>query len=347
MNHQLSSVIDVRSDTVTKPTKEMLEAMMLAKVGDDVFGEDETVNALQEKAAHLFGMEAALFCCSGTQTNQIAIKVHTQPGDEVICSELAHIYLYEGGGIAFNSGASVRLLPGDRGRFTAQKVIENINKKTDVHFALTRMVGVENTVNKGGGCCWDLNELKKIKAACTDNGLAFHLDGARLFNALIAKGEQPAQYGNLFDTISICLSKGLGAPVGSLLLGTRSHIEKARRIRKVFGGGMRQAGFLAAAGIYALNYHVQRLSEDHDKAKSLEQLLLSQNYVETVMPVETNVVIVKLRDAFPMEVFLTHLQNKGVKAVSMGKQLIRFVMHLDIESELFERLCTVLSAFKG
>ncbi|MBX7205057.1 MAG: aminotransferase class V-fold PLP-dependent enzyme [Bacteroidia bacterium] len=340
-------MIDVRSDTVTKPTKEMLEAMMQAKVGDDVFGEDETVNALQEKAAQLFGMEAALFCSSGTQTNQIAIKVHTQPGDEVICSELAHIYLYEGGGIAFNSGASVRLLSGDRGRFTAQQVSENINKKTDVHFALTRMVGVENTMNKGGGCCWDLNELKRIKTVCADNGLAFHLDGARLFNALVAKGEQPAQYGNLFDTISICLSKGLGAPVGSLLLGTRSHIEKARRIRKVLGGGMRQAGFLAAAGIYALDHHITRLSEDHQKAKALEQLLASQNYVETVLPAETNVVIFKLGDHIAMETFLNYLQNNGVKAVSMGRQLIRFVMHLDINNELFERLCSVVTSFEG
>ncbi|MCC6683717.1 MAG: aminotransferase class V-fold PLP-dependent enzyme [Bacteroidia bacterium] len=340
-------MIDVRSDTVTKPTKEMLEAMMQAKVGDDVFGEDETVNALQEKAARLFGMEAALFCSSGTQTNQIAIKVHTQPGDEVICSELAHIYLYEGGGIAFNSGASVRLLPGDRGRFTAQQVSENINKKTDVHFALTRMVGVENTMNKGGGCCWDLNELKKIKAVCAENGLAFHLDGARLFNALIAKGEQPAQYGNLFDTMSVCLSKGLGAPVGSLLLGTKAHIEKARRIRKVLGGGMRQAGFLAAAGIYALDHHVTRLSEDHKKAKTLEQLLASQNYVETVLPVETNVVIFKLGDQFAMETFLNYLQQHEVKAVSMGKQLIRFVMHLDITNGQFDLLCTVVASFKG
>jgi len=340
-------MIDIRSDTVTKPTKEMLEAMMQAKVGDDVFGEDETVNALQEKAAQLFGMEAALFCSSGTQTNQIAIKVHTQPGDEVICSELAHIYLYEGGGIAFNSGASVRLLPGNRGRFTAEQVSENINKKTDVHFALTRMVGVENTMNKGGGCCWDLNELKRIKTVCTDNGLAFHLDGARLFNALIATGEQPAQYGNLFDTISICLSKGLGAPVGSLLLGTRSHIEKARRIRKVMGGGMRQAGFLAAAGIYALNYHVTRLSEDHKKAKALELLLSSQNYVETVLPVETNVVIFKLHDKFAMETFLNYLQKNEVKAVSMGRQLIRFVMHLDITNAQFERLCSIVTSFKG
>lgn len=347
MNHQLSSIIDVRSDTVTKPTKEMLEAMMQAKVGDDVFGEDETVNALQEKAARLFGMEAALFCSSGTQTNQIAIKVHTQPGDEVICSELAHIYLYEGGGIAFNSGASVRLLPGDRGRFTAQQVSENINKKTDVHFALTRMVGVENTMNKGGGCCWDLNELKRIKTVCAENGLAFHLDGARLFNALVAKEEQPEQYGNLFDTISICLSKGLGAPVGSLLLGTKAHIEKARRIRKVLGGGMRQAGFLAAAGIYALNHHVNRLKEDHKKAKALEQLLRSQNYIETVLPVETNVVIFKLGDQFAMETFLNYLQHNEVKAVSMGKQLIRFVMHLDITNEQFDRLCTVVTSFKG
>ena len=339
-------MIDVRSDTVTKPTHEMLEAMMQARVGDDVFGEDETVNALQEKAAALFGMEAALFCSSGTQTNQIAIKVNTQPGDEVICSDLAHIYLYEGGGIAFNSGASVRLLQGDRGRFTAQQVADNINKKTDVHFPLTRMVGIENTMNKGGGACWNFDELKKIKAVCKEQGLAFHLDGARLFNALVAKNETAAQYGNLFDTISICLSKGLGAPVGSLLLGTQEHIAKARRIRKVLGGGMRQAGYLAAAGIYALDHHVPRLSEDHLKAKTLETTLQQLPYVESVLPAETNVVIFKLKEQFPMDEFLSYLQQHQVKAVSMGKQTIRFVMHLDISATLFDQLLGLLKKYQ-
>ena len=230
-------MIDLRSDTVTRPSPAMLEAMMQAKVGDDVFAEDETVNALQQYAADMFGMEAALFCPSGTMTNQIAIKIHTQAGEEIICHDLSHVYLYEGGGIAFNSGCSARLLSGNNGRFTAKDVEENINKE-DIHFPRTRLVCVENTVNKGGGACWDLDELKKIKQVCTDHNLALHLDGARLFNALVAKNQDPRLYGTIFNTISICLSKGLGAPVGSLLLGSKEHIYKAKRIRKVFDGGI-------------------------------------------------------------------------------------------------------------
>lgn len=339
-------MIDVRSDTVTKPTPAMLQAMMEAKVGDDVFGDDETVNALQEKAAALFGMEAALFCSSGTQTNQIAIKVHTQPGDEVICSDLAHIYLYEGGGIAFNSGASVRLLAGDRGRFTAQQVAENINRKEDPHFPITRMVGIENTMNKGGGCCWNPEDLKQIKEVCLQHELIYHLDGARLFNAIVARKEDPKFYGNLFDTISICLSKGLGAPVGSLLLGTKAHITKAKRIRKVLGGGMRQAGFLAAAGIYALDHHINRLAEDHLHANILEKELTSLSYIEEVIPVETNIVIFKLTPEVAPEKFLKHLADNQVKAISMGKQMVRFVMHLDINQEAINRLISVLKSFK-
>jgi len=338
-------ILDLRSDTVTQPTLEMKEAMMNAKVGDDVFGEDPSVNFLQEYSADLFGMEDALFCSSGTQTNQIAIKLHTQPGDEVICDALSHIYLYEGGGIAFNSGASVRLIQGNRGMFNAQQVSDSINKD-DVHFPASKLVCIENTVNKGGGACWDWQELLKIKEICKNNQLELHLDGARLFNALIAKKQNPQQYGQLFDTISICLSKGLGAPVGSLLLGSKKHIHKAKRLRKVMGGGMRQAGFLAAAGLFALQNNVERLSADHANAKLVGNALNQLNYIEFILPVETNIVIFKLKDHFPSDQFLNSLQKQGIKAVTMGKNLVRFVFHLNQENNQIEKLIETLKSLR-
>jgi len=338
---KITDMLDLRSDTVTLPTAAMKEAMMQAPVGDDVFGEDPSVNLLQEYAADLFGMEDALFCSSGTQTNQIAIKIHTQPGDEVICDTLSHIYLYEGGGIAFNSGASVRLIQGNRGIFNAAQVAENINKE-DVHFPVSKLVCIENTVNKGGGACWDWEELLKIKEICQNNQLGFHLDGARLFNALVAKNQNPQQYGQLFDTISICLSKGLGAPVGSLLLGSKKHIHKAKRLRKVMGGGMRQVGFLAAAGLYALQNNIDRLSQDHVNAKIVGEFLNQQNYIEYLLPVKTNIVIFKLKDQFPSEQFLHSLQKQGIKAVSMGKNLVRFVFHLNQEKNQIDHLINTL-----
>ncbi len=335
------NTIDLRSDTVTRPTPAMLEAMLNAPLGDDVFGEDPTINALQEYAANLFGMEEALFCSSGTQTNQIGIKLHTQPGDEVICDALSHIYLYEGGGIAFNSGASVRLLHGNYGRFTAAELRKNINDD-NVHFPSSKLVSIENTVNKGGGACWDFQELKAIKAVCQENNLAFHLDGARLFNALVAKNETPKQYGELFDTISICLSKGLGAPVGSLLLGSKEHIYKARRIRKVMGGGMRQAGILAAAGLYALQNNIERLAIDHQHATQVANVLNELNWVEKVYPVETNIVIFQLGEQFAPSSLMAKLDLAGFKASTMGGQLLRFVFHLDQSPQDVEYLCETL-----
>jgi threonine aldolase len=337
-------MIDLRSDTVTKPTKTMLEAMMEAKVGDDVFGEDPTVNELQNFAAEMFGMEAALFCSSGTQTNQIAIKLHTQPGDEVICDKLSHVYLYEGGGIASNSGASVRLIEGNLGRFTASQVAENINDKNNIHFPISKLVCVENTVNKGGGACWDLNELHKIKSVCTENNMGFHLDGARLFNAIIANNENPKTYGNLFDTISICLSKGLGAPIGSLLLGSKNNILKATRIRKAMGGGMRQAGFIAAAGLYALKNNITRLSIDNERAKIIANVLQQKKFVESVYPAETNIVIFKVnQNQLNIEKLLHELNNNNIKAVSMGNNLIRFVLHLNISDSEFDFIVNKLN----
>ena len=340
----MPQMIDVRSDTVTRPTPAMLEAMLQARVGDDVFGEDETVNELQRKAADLFGKEAALFCPTGTMSNQIGIKIHTQPGDEVICDELAHIYLYEGGGIAANSGSSVRLLQGQHGRFTAAQVRENINRRDDSHLPWTRLVAIENTVNKGGGCCWDLSEIERIRAVCKEHDIAMHLDGARLFNALVARNEAPRDHGPLFETISICLSKGLGAPAGSLLLGSRALISRAHRQRKLLGGGMRQAGYLAAAGLFALEHNVQRLQEDHRKARALEAELRSLPYVSSVLPVETNIVIFKLHEQLPAELFLQQLQHQQVRALSMGRQTIRFVFHLNVSDAQLEAL---LAALRG
>ncbi len=334
--------IDLRSDTVTRPTPGMKEAMFNAKIGDDVFGEDESVNNLEKMAANMFGMEAGLFCPSGTMTNQIAIKMHTQPGDEVICDELSHVYQYEGGGIAFNSGASVHLLHGDRGRVTAAQVREAVNNTEDVHKPLSSLVVLENTSNRGGGCCYELEDIKAIKRACIDHGLILHLDGARLFNALVEKKHSALDYGRLFDSISICLSKGLGTPVGSILLGTREKIKKARRLRKVFGGGMRQAGFLAAAGIYALEHHIDRLAVDHTHAKLIEAALLSNPKVETVLPVETNIVIFRVKEGINAEQLVEQLKEKGIRCFTMGKQQIRFVLHLDITEAMVQRSIEII-----
>lgn len=333
--------IDLRSDTVTKPTKAMKEAMFQAPVGDDVLGDDPTVIALEEKAAELFAHEAALFCPSGTMTNQIAIKVHTNAPGEVICDELAHIYRYEGGGIGFNSGLSTRLIKGDSGRFTLEQLIPEINAD-DVHFPPTQLVSIENTCNKGGGSCWDMNEIKKISSFCKKERLPLHLDGARLYNALVAKDIDPAAMGQHFDSISLCLSKGLGCPVGSLLIGNKTFIKQARRIRKVLGGGMRQAGYLAAAGIYALDNNVKRLKIDHENAKTLGSIIATKSIVKEVLPVETNIVIFKLNDTIGAEDYLIKLKEKDIHAVGMGYQTIRFVTHLGIGEEAMKALKNVL-----
>lgn len=336
-----NDMIDLRSDTVTRPVKGMLEAMMTAKVGDDVFGDDPTVIRLENMVAAMFCKEAALFCPSGTMTNQIAIKVHTRPGDEIICDQSSHVYRYEGAGIGFNSGCSVRLLEGDRGRITAAQVEANINPD-DPHFPVTKLVVAENTANRGGGSCYDHEDLKKISLACRKHGLAFHLDGARLFNALVKTGNTTEETGILFDSVSICLSKGLGAPIGSVLAGSRDFIKQARRVRKVFGGGMRQTGFLAAAGIYALENHVERLSEDHARASAIGEMLSKLPFVKEVMPVETNIIVFRLIDHINDSDFLDTLKNKGVLAVGFGPQTIRMVTHLDFTDGMMERLERIL-----
>jgi threonine aldolase len=326
--------IDLRSDTLTQPTAGMKEAMFAAPVGDDVFGEDPTVNTLETKIATLFGMEAALFCPSGTMTNQIAIRLHTGPQKEVICHQYSHIYLYEGGGIMANSMASVKLLTGDLGKITASQVAESINPD-DVHAPETTLVSLENTMNKGGGSIYTLDEIKPIHALCKEKGIKLHLDGARLFNALVETGESPADWGAQFDTISICLSKGLGCPIGSVLLGTKVDIKRAKKVRKVFGGGMRQAGFLAAAGMYALDHQVERLKEDHHRARVLGQFLVHAHHVAEVLPVATNIVIARLEGISP-ETYLQQLAAQGIKGVKFGKDLVRFVTHLDFGDDHLE-----------
>ena len=335
--------VDLRSDTVTKPTPGMMEAMMNAKVGDDVFGEDPTINELEQKAAAIFGKEAGLFCPSGTMTNQIGIKCFTQPLDELIADQTAHVYRYEGGGIAFNSSVSARLLNGNRGIITAEMIAPEINAIND-HYPRTSLVVLENTSNRGGGSCYTLDDIKPIAALCKGKGLKLHLDGARIFNALTKTGDNANDYGQYFDGISICLSKGLGAPVGSVLLSSKETIKYARRVRKVFGGGMRQAGFLAAAGIYALDHHVERLKIDHAHAQILAEALRNCPAVSSVLPVETNLILFDTVE--PAAVFLEKLAAHGIIALSTHPHRIRFVLHLDVHPDMVEHVVDVLKGFK-
>lgn len=339
-------LIDLRSDTVTKPTKGMLKAMMNAEVGDDVYKEDPTVNALEERIADMFGKEKALFFPTGTMANQTAIKLHTNPGDQVICDKDAHIYNYEGGGASFNSGVSCKLLNGYRGMFTAEQVMEAINPPDFYHSPLTALVEIENTANRGGGSCWDYEELKKIRKVCDTNGLGYHLDGARIWNALVTKDITAKDYGKLFDTISVCLSKGLGCPVGSVLVGDEAFMKNAIRIRKILGGGMRQVGYLAAAGLYALDHHINRLADDHRKAKAIEQVLLQLPYIKKVEPVETNIIIFELANKADEKAFLSQLMNLNIRLSGMGNGKLRIVTHLDYTNEMHDYLLEILVGLK-
>ncbi len=336
-------ITDLRSDTFTKPTTEMLQAMFSAAVGDDVFGEDPTINRLEAMTADMFGMEAAVFCPSGTMTNQVGIKVHTQPGDEVICEKLSHVYIYEGGGIAFNSGCQVKTIEGAEGRITADQVLEAINP-SDIHKARTSLVSLENTANRGGGSCYKIADLQLIKEVCLQNNLKLHLDGARLWNALIAKKETPKQHGEIFDSISICLSKGLGAPVGSLLLGKKEYIKKARRVRKVFGGGMRQAGYLGAAGIYALENNIERLVQDHQHADLIKAALIKKEFVGKIMSVETNIVIFEVLPPYNPKSFADELAKFSILSMPISATQVRMVTHLDITPAMIKNLITVIEA---
>lgn len=329
-------IIDLRSDTVTKPSKDMLDAMMKAHVGDDVYKEDPTVNALEERLAVMFGKEKALFFPTGTMANQTAIKLHTNPGDQVICDKDAHIYNYEGGGASFNSGVSCKLINGHRGMFKAEQVLDAINPPDFYHSPLTALVEIENTANRGGGSCWDYEELKKIRQICDTHDLGYHLDGARIWNALVARKENAKDYGKLFDTISVCLSKGLGCPVGSVLIGDEAIMKNAIRIRKILGGGMRQVGYLAAAGLYALDHNIRRLEEDHQKAQEIGQVLQNLSFIKTVEPIETNIIIFELNKEVDEKLFLQNLKDRNIHIIGMGSGKLRIVTHLDYTNDMHD-----------
>ena len=335
--------IDLRSDTVTKPSNGMMEAMMTAKLGDDVYAEDPSVNALEARVATMFGKPKALFFPSGTMANQTAIKLHTQPGEQLVCDAYSHVYNYEGGGVSFNSGVSCKLVDGHRGMMTADQVRAAINPPDFYHSPLTSLVSLENTTNKGGGACWDYQEILKIKSVCNSHKLGLHLDGARLWNALISKSETPQQYGDVFNTISVCFSKGLGAPVGSVLVGNENLMNKALRIRKMLGGGMRQVGLLAAAASYALDHQYDRLKEDHQKAKEIAEVLNQLEAVSSVEPVETNIVIFKLSSNNSQDLFLNNLKSHNVLLSDMGGGKLRMVTHLDYTDAMHTNLLEILS----
>ncbi len=336
-------IIDLRSDTVTKPTKGMLDAMMTANVGDDVYKEDSTVNALEERLAHLFGKDQALFFPTGSMANQTALKLHTNPGEQVICDKYAHIYNYEGGGASFNSGISCKLINGHRGMFTAAHVEECINPPDFYHSPLTTLVEIENTTNKGGGACWNFEELKRIKTVCNTHNLGYHLDGARFWNALVNTKETTEDYGQLFDTISVCLSKGLGCPIGSVLIGNKDIMKGAIRVRKILGGGMRQVGYLAAAGMYALDHHLDRLTDDHKKAQDIGKALGRLSIIKKVEPIETNIVIFELESHIDENGFLNQLLEKNIRIIGMGSNKLRMVTHLDYTDDMHNQLLDILN----
>jgi threonine aldolase len=335
-------ITDFRSDTVTKPTAGMLEAMMSAEVGDDVFGEDPSINRLEKKMSESFNMEAALWCASGTLSNQVAIASHTRPGDEVICEQESHVYYYEGGGIAYNAGCQTRTRAGDRGRINAGQVLKSINPD-DLHRAHSSLVCLENTSNRGGGSCYDMEEIRKIRDVCDEHHLILHLDGARLYNALVAKNEKTAGYGKLFNSISVCFNKGLGCPAGSVLMGTEKFIRQARRIRKVFGGGMRQAGFMAATALYALDHHVARLASDHQHAKRIGEALQKHPLVKMVLPVETNLVIFELIDGRDPKAFIASMKGKGILLLTISDKRLRIVTHLDVSNDMVDYFLKALT----
>lgn len=330
------------SDTVTRPSQEMLEAMIAAEVGDDVLGTDPTVASLEQRVARMFDKEAAVFCPSGTMTNQIAIKCHTHALDEMICDIDSHVYRYETAGFAYNSGISVALIHGNYGKITAEQIKQKIQPTHD-WLPHSSLVVLENTCNKGGGGYYTLSEIEPIKNLCQQEGLALHLDGARLFNALEETKESPAEIGALFDSISICMSKGLGAPVGSLLLGKKEFIRKARRFRKVLGGGMRQAGYLAAACHYALDNNVKRLSIDHERAKLMADALKNLPFITSINPVYTNIIIFHLEQHILASSFIEVLKEKGILASPFGPHSVRFVTHLDITESQFNHVIEVLN----
>ncbi len=336
--------IDLRSDTVTKPTPEMRMAMVQAEVGDDVYGEDPTVNELQDKVARILGKEASIFVPSGTMANQLAIKSHTQPGDEVIIESTSHPYNFEGGGAAAISGVQFYCLKGDRGIIDASQVEEAIRPK-DHHYPVTKLICLENTHNRGGGSIYPIDKMRDIYQLAKQRGLNVHLDGARLWNASVATGIKPHEYAGLADSVSVCLSKGLGAPIGSLVSGSKDFINRVHRFRKMFGGGMRQVGIVAAAGIYALDHHIERLKYDHENARRLAHGLAHLRGV-TINPeyVETNIIIFDVTQSGLTAFGVAEAMKKeGILIHPIGERKIRLVTHLDVSQEDIEK---ALKAFE-
>ena len=340
--------VDLRSDTITIPSKAMLSAMLSAKVGDDVYGEDPTVRKLEKKLAAMFGMDLAMFFPSGTMANQTAIKLHTNPGDQVICDKYSHVYNYEGGAGSFTSGVSFKLIDGERGMFNSNQVLESINPKEFYHSPLSSLVVIENTTNKGGGACWDIVEIKNIKKICKENHLGLHLDGARIWNALVKKEESPLEYGDIFDTISVCLSKGLGCPIGSVLLGKKELMEKSIRIRKILGGAMRQSGYLAAAGIFALENNVKRLADDHLRAKEIGEKLINMSFVKKVQDIETNIIVFEIDKSVKKDIIINAFNKLNILFDwhSMGTNKIRIVTHINYTKEKHMYLLDSLETLK-
>jgi len=337
-------MIDLRSDTITKPSAKMLDAMLKAKVGDDVYGEDPTVKRLENLVADYFGMDRAMFFPSGTMANQVAIKLHTNPGDQVIAHKYSHVYNYEGGGASFNSGVSFKLLDGEKGIFSTDELTSAINPKDFYHAPLSKLVSLENTTNKGGGHCWDFNDFESIKKICSDNNLGLHMDGARIWNSIIAKNDNPKLYGNIFDTVSVCLSKGLGCPIGSILVGKKNFIDKAIRIRKILGGGMRQVGYLAAAGLYAIQNNISRLLIDHERAKEISLKFLSKDFIKTINDVETNIIILELNEPVQKKIIIDYFSKNEIVFdwFSMGPEKIRIVTHLDYSVDNHNHLMEIV-----
>ncbi|MFM7113741.1 MAG: low-specificity L-threonine aldolase [Planctomycetota bacterium] len=336
-------MIDLRSDTVTQPTRAMREAMSAAPVGDDVFGEDPTVRELEEEVAALFGHESALFAPSGTMTNQMAIKAHTLPGDEMICEESCHIYTWECGGPAILSGVTSRTIPGNRGVISQTQLTDKIRPSND-HFVRTRIVSIENTHNRASGKVYPLKEMALIRKWTIENNLVFHCDGARIWNAIVASGHSAQSYGKYLDSISVCFSKGLGAPVGSAIIGSRDFIKKCKRIRKLFGGGMRQAGILAAGALFAVRNHIDRLAEDHQNAVYLAKEFseLPEFELEEPNP-ETNLVWFRLnKTQFSASEFVSTLRDKGVLIHQSGPINLRACTHLDVSSTMIKKACKII-----
>ena len=340
--------VDLRSDTITIPSKAMLSAMLSAKVGDDVYGEDPTVRQLEKKLADMFGMDLAMFFPSGTMANQTAIKLHTNPGDQVICDKYSHVYNYEGGAGSFTSGVSFKLINGERGMFDSNQLLGSINPKEFYHSPLSSLVVIENTTNKGGGACWDIVEIKNIKKTCKENNLGLHLDGARIWNALVKKEESPLEYGDIFDTVSVCLSKGLGCPIGSVLLGKKELMKKSIRIRKILGGAMRQSGYLAAAGIFALENNIKRLSDDHLRAKEIGEKLINMSFVKKVQDIETNIIVFEIDKSVNKEVIINAFNKLNILFdwYSMGTEKIRIVTHINYTQEKHIYLLDSLDTLK-